>query len=564
MGRYVRALALGVVGGCVLGGASAHAALTNGNIALPDYTKATPNHSAADATFRWVPPSFLPPTVNDRQELWYQELPSGSSIRTKVTSAANSQVLGLTDGRRYLVTVRGCQIAAEFCSATPINNLDVSDETRIDATAPSGTVQINGGAAFTNNPAATLTLAAIDPPIGTDPASASGVSHYAVDVDGDGTYPCSGIIIGGGGDNSGCARTFAATGPVTLTAGDGVKTVGVTFGDAAREVSAPCVPPFCFFIFNPGIQGNLSSAVTDTISVDTVKPVAVVIQDRTSVERTGTVSVNASTSTDEGVVSSGVDPALTKWDFKDGTPVVTGGAATHTYVQAGTFIGEATVTDRAGNTSVARQFVVTVTPRAGDTPSGSGSVAGISGSAAFALSRVQVTASYKASVLTGSLALTGTSSQAGLVRITLTPVARGTARALSTTLPAGAFQNSVKLPANLLPGAYKLILVGPGGTLSSTLTITAPREGIVSAKTLTASRSRAVVTFRFAALPATNLRKKLTVRWSQGKRVIATIPIGSATRLRNTLGGSGIRAGLLTAELRAGSITVAKVSKKVG
>ncbi len=62
-------------------------------------------------------------------------------------------------------------------------------------------------------------------------ARSSGVTQAAVtDVDGDGTFPCSIFFNDPNPDFSGCAGNFNPATPATLTAGDGVKTVGVKFG----------------------------------------------------------------------------------------------------------------------------------------------------------------------------------------------------------------------------------------------------------------------------------------------------------------------------------------------
>ncbi len=88
----------------------------------------------------------------------------------------------------------------------------------MDATPPSGAMQINAGAAATNDRSVTLDLAAIDPLIGGAPGTSSGITEAAVNGDGDGTLPCSPI-----GDTSGCAVPFAPALPATLSGGDGLK-----------------------------------------------------------------------------------------------------------------------------------------------------------------------------------------------------------------------------------------------------------------------------------------------------------------------------------------------------
>jgi cytochrome c peroxidase len=92
----------------------------------------------------------------------------------------------------------------------------ISDTITLDTTVPTGTIQINGGAATTTSTAATLTLSATD---------ANGVAQMQFSKD--------------GGINWFPFETFAATRNVTLTpAGPGVKTVNVRYRDAAGNVSA--------------------------------------------------------------------------------------------------------------------------------------------------------------------------------------------------------------------------------------------------------------------------------------------------------------------------------------
>ncbi len=169
-------------------------------------------------------------------------------------------------------------------------NLAVAADTRIDATPPSGTVQVNGGAAATNSRNVTLNLAASDPLINGIPGSSSGVTQAAVDVDGDGTFPCSIFFNDPNPDFSGCAGNFNPATPATLTAGDGVKTVGVKFGDGARTPPVPCTSIFCVVTLGSPILGNESAIATDTILLDTVKPIALFTQDRFTVNRGGSVS----------------------------------------------------------------------------------------------------------------------------------------------------------------------------------------------------------------------------------------------------------------------------------
>jgi hypothetical protein len=108
-----------------------------------------------------------------------------------------------------------------------------SDSITVDATAPTGTVQINGGAAQTTSVNVTLNLT-------TNDGSGSGTTR---------------VLISNSSTFTGATPVpYAATKPWTLTAGNGTKTVYVKFIDAA---------------------GNVSAAAQDTITLnsqDTTKP----------------------------------------------------------------------------------------------------------------------------------------------------------------------------------------------------------------------------------------------------------------------------------------------------
>jgi hypothetical protein len=435
----------------------------------------------------------------------------------------------------------------------------------VDATPPFGIVAIDGGAAATNDRAVTLSLAATDPLVQGRPGTASGVDQFAADLDGDGTYPCDVVAADGVPvDRSGCARPFAAAAAATLPAGDGVKVVGVRFGDAAREPAVPCDGPLCGAPEGP-LLGNVSLPATDTILLDTVPPVARVAEDAVTAARGEAAAFDAAPSTDPGAATpSGVDFPATTWDFADGTPPVTGARVGHAFAAVGAYVGRVRVRDRAGNVSGARSFTVTVLPRAGETVDGSGSVAGVRGSAGFALSRIGVTARYDRSRLLGSVLVTGVASRRGAIVATLRRTARGAALVTARrAVRAGAFTQGLRLPRTLPPGDYILAFAGPGGTLSSTLTLRPPREGVATAgRRMVAGRPAA--RFAFAARPAPRLRSRLAVAWTQGARRLGAIRVAFRPVVTARLpAGARVPDGRLTATLRAGTAVVALVGGPV-
>ena len=272
-----------------------------------------------------------------------------------------------------------------------------------------------------------------------------------------------------------------------------------------------------------------------------------------------TVRFDASTSVNQNpATASGVDPGAATWQFKDGTPQATGAKVAHAFNQAGTFVGELRVRDRAGNLSDARQFAVTVIGPAG---AGTGTLKGITGTAAFSLDRLSVKAKYVRSRLRGSIIMAGSAAQAGALRAEIRRTARGKVlgRIASKALKVGAFTRTLKLPPRLLPGSYRVSFVGPGGTLSTTLTLKPPREGVIRSGRVTGSG----VTFRMAAQPVKALRGKLTIAWFKGSRSVTTVAVPSGGTIRAaTPRGATIGAGRIKAVLKAGGTVVGSATSR--
>ena len=562
MPRMIRTLTAALV--ITLGWTGAAQAVIAGNpgFTLSPFTKAQAGAGNAVAlTMLWAPPQFLSNGPSDHQEVILTQLPLGSPQKYAAAKTAGSlSPLFVGNGQPLRITVAACEQAS--CVLGSVNTAETTGETMIDGTPPTGTLVLNGGAAATNNRTLALGLTATDPLIEGRAGTSSGVTQFAVDTDGDGSFPCSLVF---NGDFSGCAQAFASTGSATVPAGDGVKTVGVLFGDGARAPSVPCTTPFCAVLLGNPILGNVSAtSATDTILLDTVKPTAVAALDRTSIERGGSVTFSSAGSTDPGGPNaSGIDPGATTWDFADGTPPAIGATATHTFTTVGTFIGRLLVRDRAGNVSDAGAFTVVVGPRPGDTVTGGGSIAGVSGSAAFSVSRLGVSARYSRSRLKGSVTVTGSSTLAGTLRLAVRTGLRGKVlRAKGSGIGAAPFTRTLALPPTLAPGRYTLTLTGPGGVLSTVLSLTAPREGFATGK-VTRPGPSARATFRFAARPVATLRTKLTVTWSQGTRILGVVPVGSGAVVRAALPpGATVARGRLTATLRARAIVVASASAR--
>jgi hypothetical protein len=535
------------------------AVVGNPGFVLAPFTTAQPvGGGVLGLTMWWAPVAFTDATGDEHYEVTLAPLPSGSPQTFDAGAAATSLgPLVVHDGRALRVTVAACQSPA--CAGAP-GTASATADTTIDATPPAGVVAIDGGAVATNDRSVTLALTADDPLVEGRPGTSSGVTQFAVDADGDGTFPCEPPVPGGPPpDRSGCAQDIATAATATLPPGDGIKTVGVVFGDGARApCAAPCPAP------GGAILGNASPPAIDTILLDTVAPVARLRQDTRTLERGDAAAFDAAASTDGGPATpSGVDFAATTWDFNDGTPVVTGGRVTHAFARIGTFVGRMRVRDRAGNVSDPATFTVTVAPREGETINGSGSVAGIRGSAAFALSGIDVSARYVRSRLSGSVGFQGVSSRAGTIAVTIRSARGATLLTARRAVPAGPFTRGLRLPRTLPPGAYRVDFAGPGGTLSATLTLRPPREGVASSARVSL-RGRPTARFVLAARPVPRLRARLTVTWARAGARIGTVRVAAGRVVTARLPARAtVRPGTLTATLRAGSAVVAVAAARV-
>lgn len=541
---------------------------------LPAFTRPDPRSGGGlEMQVRWAAPIFSPQTDLDAVNVRFSSPDSGGGAVTTFGSEARKDStagVGVTDGRVVVVQMVACQAPSvpDGCDGVPPA---VTQVTRVDGTAPTATVRIDGGAVATNDRTATLEITATDPPVGTIPGSASGVAGMAVDEDGDGVFPCATLLVDAV-DRSGCARAFATGATVPLTGGDGVKTVGVRVGDGARPVTTPCRNPrLCVRRLADGsLQGNVSATATDTILLDTTAPTAVVSQDRFTVPVGGVVTVDAGSSTDGGPAPAGVDPGTATWDFADGTAPETGPTRTHTFTRPGTFTGTMTVRDRAGNVSAARTFGVTVTaPTTGGTggtqTGGTGGAVGtVTTAGAFRLTTLRADARYARSRLTGSLRIAGTADAAGSLTAVLTPRS-GPPRAVRARIPGGAFDTTLRLPAALAPGVYALAITAPGGGARSTLTIAAPPEGVVGAASLRVRHGAAAVRFAMVAAPVTSLRRRMTVTVTQAGRRLAVrrVTLDADRIVRVTTPPLRLSAGRIVATLRAGTTVVATVAARV-
>ena len=198
------------------------------------------------------------------------------------------------------------------------------------------------------------------------------------------------------------------------------------------------------------------------------------------------------------------------------------------------------------------------------------------------LAGARFTARWRESALVGSLVVSGTVTAP--VRVDLVLSQAGVQR-LSTRLdlPAGAFEQAVKLPKKLVPGAYELdVTPEPGAPFSPqmlALDLPAPREGVVDdAYTSTnpggvpvrrfPPRTQTVFAqFHFAARPRAGL--VITVSWYKpgGRRAgppvrkpASSLVVSYVSGLR----GKSLPRGTWQSVLRAGRTVVKRLSFRVG
>ena len=144
------------------GSGTAGAAITGTpDFTLSPFTKAQAGAgNVAGLTMRWAPVQFAPTTVDDHYEVRVTPLPLGGP---QTFSAGTQTTLGpifVGNGRPLRVAVGACQQAAcDYGAGTA----QTTRETMIDATPPTGTVVIDGGATATNDRNVSLSLTAADP-----------------------------------------------------------------------------------------------------------------------------------------------------------------------------------------------------------------------------------------------------------------------------------------------------------------------------------------------------------------------------------------------------------------
>jgi len=263
-------------------------------------------------------PDTTPPTTNASYDgLWHASdftitLTATDNIGVNATyyRINTGPIQNVNANGQPLITTEGAANTLEYWSVDAVGNEEsphkLLTQIKLDKTAPTGSIQINNGAAYTNSTTVNLKLSAAD--------AVSGVSQMRFSNDG-GVWSTW--------------EPYATSKSWSLQAGDGAKNVSVQYRDPA----------------------DLTVTVYETITLDMTLPVANAGQNQ-NVQVGQSVVFNGSGSTDNTGIASYL------WNFGDGT-TGTGITPTHTYSSVGTFTVTLMVKDVAGN-SAASSSAMTV------------------------------------------------------------------------------------------------------------------------------------------------------------------------------------------------------------
>lgn len=222
----------------------------------------------------------------------------GTSFSTlEAYGTTKSWTLATGDGAKT-VYVRYTDSVGNITGATAI-----SDSVTLDTTAPTGSIVINGGAAFTNNTAATLTLSASD----------AGIGVAQMQFSNDGSAFSS-------------LESYATSKSWTLASGDGAKTVYVRYSDALGNVSG-------------------ATAISSGITLDTVAPASSASVAAATLVGT---SVTVGSTTSDGSVALFVSTPSNA-SFVNTGLTASAGSFTYTAAESGLFRFYTVATDAAGN-----------------------------------------------------------------------------------------------------------------------------------------------------------------------------------------------------------------------
>jgi hypothetical protein len=229
------------------------------------------------------------------------------------------------------------------------------ESTKIDSGAPSSSLTINNGAAWTNDANLSLRITYSD----------SGSAAWPATFMCQGS-PCS--SLGSFNYDSACSSYPASGASCTKpVSGDGQARWCSSVSDSAVPDNPPSssndVSRHDQFASAFANFANLSAISCDTILVDRTGPTITASANPTSATTGQAVAFSAS-ATDGGIGPSG----SYSWNFGDGANG-SGASPSHAYSAAGTYTATVTSADQLGNSST-RNVTVTVTAPAGGNPGG--------------------------------------------------------------------------------------------------------------------------------------------------------------------------------------------------
>lgn len=312
----------------------------------------------ASITPSWNAVTFSALSKDRGYEVQVDDLTVASAAIFPAGADTDVTIGGRLNGHRYRVRVRavetpcvapGVGVCLFYAPLSSAGAWSAPEYARMDQTDPTGSVAVNGGAAYATSRDVVLNLSASDPPSAGNPAS--GID--GVEISQDASFGCNVITA-----PAECPVPVLAARPYTLDEGpDGVRTVRVRYRDGARLWSGPSL------LVSLGAKGNASAVAQDAIILDRSLPTPVVTMGVPSADAGVPVAFSAVSSTD---ATSGVDTSSAVWDFGDGAGPVNALQLNKSFANPGTYNGSLTIKDKAGNTNTqAFSFTVTGAPAPG-------------------------------------------------------------------------------------------------------------------------------------------------------------------------------------------------------
>ena len=297
---------VGTIGGIDLGATSGSGNAVVVDPSAPIVTTTTLPNATAGSSYS-LTPSASGGTGSYTWSITAGSLPTGLSLSSTTGRISGTPASAGTSTFTLTATDATPKSGSKSLTLTVDAAAGGGGGTPADTTAPSGSVELNGGDGATGSRAVSVGLAATD---------ATGVVAYRV-AEGTDCSAASWTAVTS-------TLSLSTTTPLTVSSGDGIKTVCAQFKDAA---------------------GNISTSSTDTITLDTLLP-GVTLTSAAAATVTGAFTVTATFS--ESV--SGFD--VSDVTVGNGTAsAFSGGGTTYSFTLTPTADGTVTVDVAAGSAS---------------------------------------------------------------------------------------------------------------------------------------------------------------------------------------------------------------------